>query len=63
VVVVEREDGHRRVKGKLEYLTKYSGFPTPSWQPLANFYVLVRGEKVLNPLVAAYLAAHPRLRV
>ncbi len=63
VVVVERMDGHRRVKGKLEFLTKYSGFPTPSWQPLANFYMVVRGEKVLNPLVAAYLAAHPRLRV
>ncbi len=53
----------RAPKGKLEFLTKYSGFPMPSWQPLANFYVLVRGEKVLNPFVAAYLAAHPRLRV
>jgi len=63
VVVVERVEGHRRVKGKLEFLTLYSGFPVPSWQPLANFYVVVRGEKVLNPLVAAYLAAHPRLRV
>jgi hypothetical protein len=63
VVVVERVDQHRRVKGKLEFLTKYRGFPTPSWQPLANFYVVMRGEKVLNPLVAAYLAAHPRLRV
>jgi hypothetical protein len=39
-----------------------AGFPTPSWQPLANFYMVVR-EKVLNPLVAAYLTAHPRLRV
>ncbi len=48
VVVVERVDGHRRVKGKLEFLTKYSGFPTPSRQPLANFYVVVRGEKVLE---------------
>jgi hypothetical protein len=65
MVVVERVDGHRRVNGKLEFLTKYAGFPapSPSWQPLANFYVALGREKVLNPLVAAYLAAHPRLRV
>jgi len=51
------------VRPQLVVLLGLIRFPTPSWQSLANFYVLVRGEKVLNPLVAAYLAAHPRLRV
>lgn len=53
--VVEAILNHRRVKGKLEVLTKYVGFETPSWQPLKNF-------GVDNPILQAYLAKHPRLK-
>ena len=49
---------YRRTKGKLELLTKYAGFKRPSFQPLDNFYsYLSSGEKVLHPLVTAFIKA------
>lgn len=53
--IVEGIKAHRRKAKTLEFLTKYQGFDTPSWQPLRY----LKG----NPILQAYLAAHPRLQI
>jgi hypothetical protein len=56
--VVESILDHRRVKKKLEFLTKYKDYATPSWQALENFYIpMPTGERILNIFVKDYAKA------
>lgn len=60
---VEEITGHQGCAETREYLTKWLGWPEPTWTPQSNFFTKEKGNVIVTDELERYWVMHPYLRV